>query len=90
MNFVIAVKNVAEADVHKSMIYWGKALQNYGIKMTHYGYGELHNPAGKSIGDHMVLMCKGIRLAYWIYKKLNPIFKEVDYEGLPCLIERRI
>lgn len=88
MNFVIAVKNVTEADVHSSMIHWGKALQNYGIKTTHYGYGELHNHAGKSIGGHMVLMCKASRLAYWAYKKLNLKFKEVDYEGLPCLIEK--
>lgn len=87
MTFIVAVPNVKEDSAKGTMKIWDKNLKNHGIALTHWGFGELHNQTGKSIGNHLVLKCEALKLVYGIYKRrMRDFTKEVDYEGLKCLL----
>lgn len=88
MTFCIAIpginKNVAKA----TMRLWAKSLKKNLITVTHYGCGDLSYENGPA-KPHMVLLCKTFMPMYAIYKRnMGGFMKEVDYDGLKCLMLR--
>lgn len=88
MTFCIAIPGINKNAAKNTMRLWDKSLKKNGIAVTHYGCGDLSYENGPA-KQHMVLLCKTFAPIYAIYKRnMRGFMKEVDYDGLKCLMLR--